>query len=350
MKYQKLGTSDLEVSKACLGTMTWGKQNTQTEASEQMNYALEQGVNFWDTAEMYAVPATKSTYGATEAIIGNWLNDNQNKRSDIVLMTKIAGAGLSYIRKGKPYTAKDIMPSIDASLQRLKTNYIDVYQLHWPNRPHPNFGRHFLDEIDFSTVDVQQEEESIYNILQALEKAIKAGKIRHCGLSNESAWGISKYLELAKKHNLPRMVSVQNEFSLIQTKDYPYTIEACVLEDLAYLPWSPLGAGVLSGKYIGGKRPEGSRWTMVNRHGNFRDNESVHLAVEAYAAIAKKYNFTPSQLALAWINHFKWITSTVIGATKMSQLKDNIAAFDMEISKEMLAEINLVKQKFAVPF
>lgn len=350
MQYRKLGSSDLEVSEICLGTMTWGRQNNQAEADEQMDYALSKGVNFWDTAEMYAVPPNKSTYGTTETIIGNWFNANPSKRQEVILMTKIAGSGLSYIRNGKGYTGKDILSSIDASLKRLQTDYIDVYQLHWPNRPHPNFGRHWFNRIDFEKVNIQQQEEEIIGILEALDKAIKAGKIRYCGLSNESAWGISKYIELSKKHDLPRMISVQNEFSLIQSKDYPTTIEACVLEDLAYLPWSPLGAGVLSGKYLNGQRPAGSRWTMVNRHGNFRDTEAVHQAVAAYAEIAKKHNITPSQLALVWCLQFKWVTAPIIGATNMTQLKENIAAAKIHLDKAALKEIDAVKRAFPAPF
>jgi aryl-alcohol dehydrogenase-like predicted oxidoreductase len=242
------------------------------------------------------------------------------------------------------------MPAIDASLRRLQTDYIDVYQLHWPNRPHPNFGRHGINKIDFYKVDTKQQEEQMLSILEALNQAINAGKIRYCGLSNESAWGISKYIELSKKHNLPRMVSIQNEFSLIQTKDYPFTIEACVLEDVAYLPWSPLGAGVLSGKYLNGARPAGSRWTMGNRHGNFRDTQLVNQAVLRYVEIAQKYHITPSQLALAWCPHQKWITAPIIGATSMTQLKENIAAFNIELSHEALKEINDVKRAFPAPF
>ncbi len=351
MKYNRLGSSDLQVSRCCLGTMTWGKQNTQEEAFEQLDYAIEQGINLIDTAELYAIPSDKSTYGATEKIIGNWFANRPNIREKVILMTKIAGPGLSYIRnKGGAYTAKDIMPAVDASLKRLQTDYIDVYQLHWPNRSHPHFGRHGFGKIDLLKADSDKTEEEFVSILEALNDCIKAGKIRHCGLSDETAWGIDKYVSLAKKHDLPKMVSIQNEFSLVHTKDYPYVIESSVMNDVAYLPWSPLGAGVLSGKYLDGQFPEGSRWTLVNRHGNFRDKESVHNAVRKYADLAQKYNMTPSQLSLAWCNQHKWVTSTIIGATKMSQLKDNIAAFDIELSEEALEEIYKVHREFPMPY
>lgn len=350
MKYKKLGSSDLQVSYVCLGTMTWGKQNTQQDANEQIEYALGQGVNFIDTAEMYAIPPAKETYGTTEAIIGNWLNANPSRRQDIILMTKIGGPGLPYLRNGKGYTGKDVVESVDNSLKRLRTDYIDVYQLHWPNRLSPNFGRHWFGRVKHSRINRERVEANMIDVLEGLDKCVKAGKVRYCGVSNESAWGISKYLELAKIHNLPKMISTQNEFSLLQTREWPEVIEACVLNEVAYLPWSPLGGGVLSGKYMNGKRPPNSRWSFTNRHGNFRDTPAVHAAVRGYAEVAKKYGITPSQLSLAWCAHFDWITSTIIGATSMAQLKENIAAFGLTLSKEALTDIDRVKRAYPMPF
>ncbi len=350
MKYIKLGSSNLNVSKACLGTMTWGTQNDQADANEQIEYALEQGINFIDTAEMYATPPSAKTYGSTEKIIGNWLKENSQKRSEIILMTKIAGPGLSYVRNGDKIKGENIEEAVNDSLKRLQTDYIDVYQLHWPNRVSPHFNSHWFDKADFSKVNPAQEEEEMLEVLKALDKCVKAGKVRHCGLSNESSWGIEKYLQLAKEHDLPKMVSVQNEFSLIQSKDWPYVTESCVLNDVAYLPWSPLGGGVLSGKYLDGKCPEGSRWSFRGRHGNFRNQEMVHQAVQAYKDIAEKNGMTASQLSLAWVHQFDWVTSTIIGATKMSQLKEDLAAFDMTLSKETLKEVYEVAQKYAVPY
>jgi len=350
MDYQKLGSSGIDVSRVCLGTMTFGKQNNQAEGSEQMDYALDQGINFFDTAEMYAVPPGPDTYGKTEEIIGNWFAANPEKRSKVVLASKIAGPGLPWVREGDKILGKYIAQSVDDSLKRLKTDYIDLYQLHWPNRPSPHFNKHWFNMVDFSEVDMEKEEEEILGILQELDKCVKAGKIRFCGLSNESPLGIAKFMQLAKDHNLPKMVSVQNEFSLIQSKDWPYCIEACEINDLAYLPWSPLGSGVLSGKYADGKIPAGSRWSFQGRHGIFRDRENVHKAVAAYSEVAKKYGMTTTELSLAWCYQFKWICSTIIGATKMSQLKENIAAYDMKVSEEAMADIDSVLRKYPIPY
>lgn len=350
MQRIKLGSSDLMVTEVCLGTMTWGRQNTEAEAHAQIDYALEQGVNFIDTAEIYAFPPRAETYGNTEVMIGNWLTLHPERRKDIVLMTKIGGRGLAYLRDGGDITGASIGPSIDASLKRLQTDYIDVYQLHWPNRPNPAFGRHGFGKIDFRKIDPQQEEADAHAILSALADAIAAGKIRYCGLSNETPWGIDLYMRLAKEHSLPVMVSIQNEFSLLHAMDWPFTAEACALHDIAYLPWSPLAGGVLSGKYLGGNVPDGSRWSMTDRHGNFRNRPAVHEAVAAYSQIAQKYGITPSQLAIAWCQQFDWVTSTIIGATSMRQLQENMAAFDVVLSAEALQDIHQVQQRFAVPF
>ena len=234
MQYRKLGSSDLNVSEACLGTMTWGKQNTEAEGHAQIDFALDHGVNFMDTAEMYAVPPSEETYGKTEEIIGTWIEKNQTKRDKIVLMTKIAGAGMAYIRGGSKISAKTIMPALDASLKRLKTDYIDVYQLHWPNRASPTFGRHAIGKIDLYAHNVEKTEAETLAVLEALDAAVKAGKIRYCGLSNETSWGIDLYCRLAKAHNLPKMISTQNEFSLLHTKDYPFVMESCINNDIAY--------------------------------------------------------------------------------------------------------------------
>jgi aryl-alcohol dehydrogenase-like predicted oxidoreductase len=350
MQYNQLGSSPLKVSNVCLGTMTFGEQNTQADANQQLDYAIANGVNFLDTAELYAIPPRKETYGATERMIGHWLNNNRGKRADIILATKIAGQGMSWIRGGDRILGKYIETSVDASLKRLQTDYIDLYQLHWPNRPNPHFNRHWFGDIDFTEVDVAQEEAEMLAVLEALDKCVKAGKIRYCGLSNETSWGIEKYIQLSKTHQLPRMVSIQNEFSLIQSKDWPSVAESCALNEMAYLPWSPLGSGVLSGKYLNDQRPAGSRWTLTDRHGNFRNQPQVHEAVAAYKAIAEKHGMTASQLSLAWCHQFKWVTSTIIGATKMEQLKENLAAFEMELSEEILQEVYAVKQRYYVPF
>ncbi len=350
MKYSKLGSSDINVSRVCLGSMTWGTQNSQRDASEQIDYALTQGVNFIDTAEMYPVPPSAKTYGKTERIIGNWLAANSSKRSEIILASKIAGKGLPWIREGGDITAEAIISSVDASLKRLKTDYIDLYQLHWPNRTSPHFAKHFPGRISFSDVDRQAHSDQMLEILQALDECVKAGKIRHCGLSDDTPWGINEYLRLADKHALPKMVSIQNEFNLLHSKDWPYLIENCVHQDLAFLPWSPLGGGVLSGKYLNGERPEGSRWSIPQRNGILRDKPNVDAAVSAYRDIAKGLNITPAQLALAWCDQVDGVSSTIIGATSLQQLEENIEAFKLELSKDNLKAIFEVLRTYPLPF
>lgn len=350
MKFSPLGSSGLSVSRVCLGSMTWGLQNNQQDADQQIEYALKQDINFIDTAELYAVPPSADTYGKTEEIIGHWLNNNKNQRKDIILASKIAGAGLPWIRGGAPITGKAVIEAVDASLVRLQTDYIDLFQLHWPNRSHPHFDKHWPNQIKFTDDNAQDHEAQMLDILQGLDVCVKAGKIRFCGLSDDTPWGINTYLKLSEKHNLPKMVSIQNEFSLLHAKDWPYLIENCVHENVAYLPWSPLAGGLLSGKYANGVIPEGSRWSMAQRHGIFRDKPNAHLAVAEYAEIAKSCGITPAQLALAWCDQVNGVTSTIIGATKMTQLIDDINAFSMPLSQATLSDIDLVFKKFPVPF
>lgn len=349
MKFSPLGRSDLTVSNICLGSMTWGLQNTQEDANQQIEYALNQQINFIDTAEMYAIPPSPDTYGKTESIIGNWLSNNQNKRKDIVLASKIAG-GLPWIRGGSSITGKNVELAVDASLQRLQTDYIDLFQLHWPNREFPHFGKHWPNQINFSQTTTEQETENMLDILQGLARCISAGKIRYCGLSDDTPWGINTYLKLSEQHNLPRIVSIQNEFNLLQTKDSPYLIENCIREDIAYLPWSPLATGLLTGKYINNARPEGSRWTLGNARGLFRDTENAQNAAAAYIEIAKNYSITPAQLALAWCKQVYGVTSTIIGATSLEQLKENVDAFAIDLNEEALGEINRVLKAYPAPF
>ncbi|WP_299080390.1 aldo/keto reductase [uncultured Paraglaciecola sp.] len=350
MQYSVLGSSGEKVSRVCLGSMTWGLQNSQPEANEQIEYALSQGVNFIDTAELYPVPPSGDKYGGTETIIGNWLSENSTRRKDIILASKIAGPGLPYIRGAAKISGESVVEAVDASLKRLQTDYIDLFQLHWPNRTSPHFAKHWPGKVKFSNVDSTHQTNEMLEILQALDSCVKAGKIRFCGLSDDTPWGINTYLKLSEQHALPRMVSIQNEFSLLHTKDWPYLIENCVHENVAYLPWSPLAGGVLSGKYLDGKMPPGSRWTFEQRNGIFRDTAATHAATAKYVEIAKAYKLTASQLALAWCDQVDGVTATIIGATSMTQLQENLAAFKEPLSKAMLKDIRRVFTDFPVPF
>jgi aryl-alcohol dehydrogenase-like predicted oxidoreductase len=350
MQYSILGSSNEKVSRVCLGTMTWGIQNNQAEANEQIDYALAAGINFIDTAEMYPVPPTEATYGGTETIIGNWLAANPSRRTEFLLATKIAGAGFSYLRNGSGISGETVIQAVDASLKRLQTDYIDLFQLHWPNRVSPHFGKHWPGQISFSQTETAVEKCQMLEILQAIDMCVKAGKIRFCGLSDDTPWGINTYLQLSEKHGLPKLVSIQNEFNLLHSKDWPYLIENCARENVAYLPWSPLAGGALSGKYLNGQRPTGSRWTLVQRNGLFRDTPMSQKAIARFVELAGAHKMTPSQLALVWCDQIEGVTSTIIGATSMTQLRENITAFDLSLSPKAKSDINLLLREFAVPF
>jgi len=350
MDYVKLGSSNIDISRICLGSMTWGNQNNQQDADQQIDYAIAQGINFIDTAEMYPIPPSPSNCNQTEIIIGDWLSRHQEQRDQLVIATKVAGPGLPWIRESSPISGKSVEIAVEASLKRLQTDYIDLYQLHWPNRSHPHFSMHWPNQIKFSETNGQQETEVMLEILEALGKCVDAGKIRACGLSDDTPWGINTYLKLAQEHNLPRMVSIQNEMNLLHTKDWPYVIENCVQEDIAYLAWSPLAAGALTGKYLNGARPEGSRWTLMQRNGLFRDTELSNKAIAEYAEIAHANNITPAQLALAWLNQVDGVSSSIIGATNLEQLKENIDAFSIKLDSETLNTVSSVHRRYPSPY
>lgn len=350
MKYLRLGSSSLEVSRICLGSMTWGMQNNQQDANQQIDYAQTRGINFIDTAEMYAVPPSEETYGKTETIIGNWLKENPSRREHIVLASKIAGPGFSYIRNNSPISSKTIKIAVENSLKRLQTDYIDLYQLHWPNYSSPHFGKHWPNDLNYTSFNAEAQKESMLDILQGLADCVQDGKIRYCGLSDDTPWGINQYLSLSETHNLPRMVSIQNEFSLLHSKDWPYLLETCIHEDIAYLPWSPLATGLLTGKYLNGARPKGSRWTLMQRHGLFRDTANAEQAVAAYTKIAHRHNISPAALALGWVDQVNGVTSTIIGATTMTQLEENIDAFTQPLSPEIINEISTVQKQYPSPY
>ncbi|MEL0034771.1 MAG: aldo/keto reductase [Gammaproteobacteria bacterium] len=351
MKYRKLGHSELMVSEVCLGSMTWGMQNSQKEAFAQIDHALAQGINFVDTAELYAVPPSEDTYGKTEQIIGNWIAQNSQRREEVILASKIVGNGLPWIRGGSKISGETIKEALDASLKRLQTDYIDLYQLHWPNRSYPHFGRHWPHSIDYTSINVAQEQAEHLQILSALDECVQAGKIRYCGLSNDTPWGIHEYIRLAEAHNLPRMVSIQNEFSLLHLMaDAPHIIETCIMNDIAYLPWSPLGGGVLSGKYRHGARPEGSRWNINQRLGLFRDTPQVHAMIEALYLVASQNNLSLTEMSLAYVNQYPGVTSTIVGATTVGQLEENIKAFNVHLSESVITQINDVIKAYPMPF
>jgi aryl-alcohol dehydrogenase-like predicted oxidoreductase len=342
MEYRKLGRSDLDISVIGLGTMTWGLQNTQAQGFEQMDYALEQGINFFDTAEMYAIPPSEKTYGTTETIIGNWFASRDN-REKVILASKITGPGLPWVREGKSrIDKKNILQAVEGSLQRLQTDYIDLYQLHWPNRGSYHFGQIWGYAPDF---DVQAEEENFLEVLHTMQNLIQAGKIRHIGLSNETAWGVSKWLQLAEKNNMPRMASIQNEYSLLCRHFEPDLGEMAIHEDCGLLAWSPLSRGMLSGKYLNGARPEGARITIETRP-EHRVLPRTEAAIQKYVNLAKQYELDACQMALAFVNGQRFVSSTLIGATNMQQLKNNIDSIYLKLPEAIYKEIDNIRREF----
>ena len=339
MKYRKLGNTNIDVSVICLGTMTFGEQNTQEEAFDQMDYSVEKGVNFFDTAELYAVMPRKETYGKTEEIIGNWFKVKKN-RHKIILASKVASksdGGLQWIREGSTnlgFDKKNINNAIDDSLKRLKTDYIDLYQLHWPERKVPSFGT-----LDFKYDPNDNEWTQIEEVLDNLHSLIKAGKVRYVGLSNETPWGVMKFLQIANEKKLPRMVSIQNVYSLVNRVFDIANSEVSIREKCGLLAYSPLAGGRLSGKYIGNKKPKNARYTLWPRRFSRHNTKRGEVAIESYFKIAKKYGISPSTFANAFVNDRPFVTSNIIGATSMSQLKENIDSINVKLSSEILNEI-----------
>ena len=336
MKFKKLGNTNLNVSLICLGTMTWGTQNSEKEAFEQMDYSFEQGINFFDTAELYSVPPTAESYGKTEKIIGNWFKKKKN-REKIILASKVAGPGCEWIRGGgNNFTEVKMQSAIDDSLKRLQTDYIDLYQLHWPERSTNCFGRR-----EFVFREDEREWNDFLSILQALEKFIKSGKIRYIGVSNETPYGLSKYLELSSKKNLPRMMSVQNPYSLVNRTYEIGMSEISIREKCGLLVYYPLAAGALSGKYRNGKMPKNSRLALFKGWERMI-NPLAMKAYDEYHNLAKESNLSMVQLAQAFVNSRPFVTSNIIGATTMEQLKENINSIEIELSDEIMEKINLI--------
>ena len=344
MNYKKLGNTDLDVSTICLGTMTWGEQNSEKEGFEQMDFALSQGVNFWDTAEIYSIPMREETYGETERIIGNWF-EKTKKRNEIVLATKVCGnTSNKYIRGGgNSFGKKKIIEALDESLKRLKTDYIDLYQLHWPERSTNFFGDYGYehDENDKNWTPFEE-------ILESLKKFIEQGKIRYVGLSNETAWGLSKFLELSKMKGLPKMMSVQNPYNLLNRTYEVGLAEISVREQSGLLAYSPLAFGYLTGKYRNNKLPAKSRMQLFKNFNRYK-NENGQKAIDEYYKISKKYNldFTQMSLKFCEIQHFT--TSVIIGATTMEQLKTNIESVNVNLNSDIINDINKIQQKYPNP-
>ena len=343
MNYRKLGNTELDVSTICLGTMTWGEQNNQKEAFEQMDYAIDHGINFFDTAELYAIPPNKKTYGKTEEIIGNWF-EQKNNREKIILATKISGPGPSWIRGGGlQYTKENIEKSVNDSLKRLKTDFIDLFQLHWPERNTNYFGK----------LGYEHKEEKKWNdfksILEILKKIIDQGKIRYIGLSNETAWGLSKFLEISKSFNLPKMMSVQNPYNLLNRTYEVGLAEISIREKSGLLAYSPLAFGFLSGKYRNNNLPDKSRMKLFGEFFSRYKSDNSIKAIEDYYKIAKKYNLSLAQMSLAFINSRTFVTSNIIGATTMKQLEENLASINIKLNKEIIEEINSIHKNIPNP-
>ena len=336
MKFKKLGNTDLDVSLICLGTMTWGTQNTEKDAFEQMDYSVSQGVNFFDTAEIYSVPPTSDSYGKTEVMIGNWFEKRKN-RDKIILASKVAGPGCDWIRGGgNNFDEKKIGEAIDGSLKRLKTDYIDLYQLHWPERSTNFFGRR-----DYSYNNKEGEWNSFENILDALGKYIKSGKIRYIGMSNETPYGLSRYLEISKNKDAPRMMSVQNPYSLVNRTYEIGMSEISIRQKCGLLVYYPLAAGALSGKYRNGEMPKNSRMALFKgweRH----LNPLAMRAYDEYYKLAKDFNLTMVQLAQSFVNSRPFVTSNIIGATTMEQLKENIDSVNIDFTDEMMERVDKI--------
>lgn len=346
MEYRQLGKTDLQISVLGLGTMTWGLQNTQEEGFVQMDAALDRGINFFDTAEMYAIPPSAETYGTTERIIGNWFASRQC-RDRVILASKIAGPGVEWIREGKSRVdRRNILKAVEDSLQRLQTDYIDLYQIHWPNRPNYHFGRTWT----FSPkMDAEREKAEFVEVLETFQTLIDQGKIRHVGVSNESAWGLMTWLHLAEQHDLPRMASIQNEYSLLCRIFEPDLSEVAIAEECGLLAWSPLCRGMLSGKYLQGARPPGARLTIETRP-EHRLHPKTDAAIEAYIQLARAQGLDPCQMALAFVRTRPFVTSVLIGATTMDQLHSNMDSQDLILTEEVLDGIAAIFRENPKPF
>lgn len=345
MNYTNLGNTDIKVSKLCLGTMTWGEQNTEAEGHQQMDYALEQGINFFDTAEMYAIPPKAETYGKTETIIGNWLHKRQH-RDKIILASKVVGSSagwLDYIREGKAKPDQaNIRSAIEGSLKRLQTDYLDLYQIHWPERKTNFFG-----QLGY-THQEESDTTPILDTLNALAELVKEGKVRSIGISNETPWGTMKFAQYAEQFDLPKIVTIQNPYNLLNRSFEVGLAEVCHRENIGLLAYSPLGFGALSGKYLNGQKPAGARVTLFKEYQRYTAPNATK-ATEEYVALANDIGITPSQLALAFINQQSFLASNIIGATNLQQLEENINSADINLNNATLARIEEIHAVHTYP-
>ena len=342
MKFKKLPFTDIQVSEICLGTMTFGKQNTESEGHQQLDYAVSRGVNFIDTAELYPVPAEAETYGETERIIGTWIKKNNN-RSSIILASKIAGPGAytKHIRT-TGFSKSALKEAVNDSLKRLQTDYIDLYQLHWPERFTNTFGNR-----GYKHISKEKWEDNFSEILFNLNELIKEGKIRHIGLSNENPWGVMRFLEESKQ-NLPRMITIQNSYSLLNRQFEVGNAEISMREKIGLLAYSPLACGVLTGKYIEGKDAANSRLNLFKRFVRYSSDQST-LATKKYLALANELGISLTHMALAFVNQQTFVTSNIIGATNINQLKENIDSIDIELNSNTINAINEIHEEIPDP-
>lgn len=344
MDYRRLPHSSLDVSELCLGTMTWGEQNTQNEAFEQLDYAIGEGINFIDTAEMYPVPPKAETQGETERILGNYLKSRGN-RDNLVIATKVSAPGgkSDYIRPNMALDWRNIHQAVDDSLSRLQIDTIDLYQLHWPDRNTNFFGELFYQQQDSEKLT------PILDTLEALADLISAGKIRYIGVSNETSWGLMKYLQLAEKHGLPRIISVQNPYNLLNRSFEVGMAEIAHREELPLLAYSPLAFGALSGKYLNDQWPEGARLTLFKRFARYTGSQMALAATQAYVELAREFNISPAQMALAFVNSRQFVASNIIGATSLTQLKENIDSVNVSLSEPLMSRLNDLAERYRLP-
>jgi aryl-alcohol dehydrogenase-like predicted oxidoreductase len=344
MEYRRLGRTGVEVSALCLGTMTWGEQNSEAEGHAQMDFALDRGINFFDTAEMYPIAPRQETHGRTEEIIGTWFK-SRGSRDKVILATKVVGPGarFAYLRDGKPrLNRRHIEAAVEASLKRLQTDVIDLYQLHWPDRSTNIFGRlGYRHRDDEDSVPLEE-------TLEVLTDLVQAGKLRHIGVSNETPWGLMRFLSLAEQNGAPRMASIQNPYSLLNRSFEVGLAEVAIREDCGLLAYAPLGAGTLTGKYLGGRRPEGARMTLFPDNTRYMGPRAER-AVQAYVDLAARHGLDPAQMAIAFVTSRPFLTSTIIGATSMEQLEKDIAAADITLSTDLLEDLESLHEEHTIP-